>query len=71
MSEPKQQADEELILGSLYGTTLPGLREMLKKRSNDSIKHLIVRAIEFKESQGNEGKTPGSGKTKKRLSKAG
>ena len=71
MSEPKQHVDEELILGSLYGTSLPGLREMLKKRNNGSIKHLIVRAIELKESQTNEGKAAGSGRTKRRLPKAG
>ena len=55
MSENMQQADEDHVLGSLYGMTLAGLHEMLKKKNNDPIKHLIARAIELKESQGNGG----------------
>jgi hypothetical protein len=68
MSESMPQADEDRILSSLYGMTLAGLREMLKKRGNDSIKHLIVRAIELKESQTPEAKAKGP--VKKRPSRA-
>jgi hypothetical protein len=51
MSENMQQADEDRVLSSLYGMTLAGLRQMQKKPSNESIKHLIAGVIESKESE--------------------
>ena len=49
-----QHDNEEHILSSLYGMTLAGLRGMQKKVSNASIQHLILRAIELKESPSEE-----------------
>jgi len=56
MSENMQPVDEDRVISSLYGMTLAGLHEMLKKRSNQPIKHLIAHAIEFRESQAPAGK---------------
>lgn len=56
MSKNTQRLDEDHVLSSLYGMTLAELHEMRKKKSNDPIKHLISRVIEFKESQDNGAK---------------
>ncbi len=69
MSDNMQQVDEDRVLSSLYGMTLAGLHEMLKKRSNDPIKHLIARAIELKERQAP--KANARGLTKRRPSRTG
>ena len=52
-----QHDNEEHVLSSLYGMTLAGLRGMQTKVSNASIQHLILRAIELKESSSEEGKS--------------
>ena len=52
-----QHDNEEHILSSLYGMTLAGLHQMQNKTSNASIQHLILRAIELKESSSEEGKS--------------